>query len=249
MNNCPKCGNVANVIDTYSKVEVSCKCGFFSMKKKPLWQAQEPILFSNATLPKRDLNGVMIKQRFGFEPSSVWYVVKDKTVCSLIDDNNYDIRMKRSDDMQFSEFNPVVAEQIIKFWSNEGDLIIDPFSGRATRGFVARMLKRDYVGYDISPSTVKWVTEQLERTKCESLSNFIAVRQNNNDITTSVRVDYTNRMSCASIPVGSLAIDESGELDLPSGVQGQKSDTSRIRIPLDFEDPDDFYKIIIHERK
>ena len=41
----------------------------------------------------------------------------------------------------FSEFNPLISENIINFWSDENDTILDPFAGR-TRGYVAGLKHR-----------------------------------------------------------------------------------------------------------
>ena len=66
----------------------------------------------------------------------------------------------------FSEFNPLVAENIINFWSDENDTILDPFAGR-TRGYVAGLKHRHYIGFEISPiahaSTLKVIEEGKDK--------------------------------------------------------------------------------------
>jgi len=46
-----------------------------------------------------------------------------------------------------------LAEFAYNKWSDNNDLIIDPFSGRSTRALIALYLGRKYEGYEISPST------------------------------------------------------------------------------------------------
>ena len=47
-----------------------------------------------------------------------------------------------------------LLERIIKVSSNEGDLVVDPFSGSGTTCCAAAKLKRDYLGIDISDDYV-----------------------------------------------------------------------------------------------
>ena len=49
----------------------------------------------------------------------------------------------------------VLLERIIKASSNEGDLILDPFSGTFTTSYVAQKLKRNCIGIEIAPEYVK----------------------------------------------------------------------------------------------
>ena len=53
-----------------------------------------------------------------------------------------------------SVFNPVVCELMYRWFSKEDDLVFDPFAGGYTRGIVATMLKREYVGIDLRQEQV-----------------------------------------------------------------------------------------------
>jgi len=53
--------------------------------------------------------------------------------------------------------------RIIRICSNENDIVLDPFSGSATTLAVSKKLKRQFVGFDLSPQYVKQGTERLER--------------------------------------------------------------------------------------
>jgi DNA modification methylase len=54
-----------------------------------------------------------------------------------------------------SEFHSGVAENIIRYWSMKGSVVVDPFAGRVTRAIVTTKLEREYFGYEITPNTYK----------------------------------------------------------------------------------------------
>lgn len=69
-----------------------------------------------------------------------------------------------------------LLERIIKASSNEGDLVLDPFCGTFTTGFVAKENKRDFIGIEIQEDyykiglrrlgiTAEYRGESLEREK------------------------------------------------------------------------------------
>lgn len=49
-----------------------------------------------------------------------------------------------------AQFPEQLAEDHIISWSNEGDLVFDPFSGAGTTAFMAKQLRRKYIGSEIS---------------------------------------------------------------------------------------------------
>lgn len=68
-----------------------------------------------------------------------------------------------------SDFHPAVFPQSlvrdhILSWSNEGDLVLDPFMGSGTTAKVARALKRNYIGFDISQEYVDKANKRMHDT-------------------------------------------------------------------------------------
>lgn len=63
-------------------------------------------------------------------------------------------------------FPESLAQDHIKTWSNEGDLILDPFCGSGTTCKMAKLLSRNYIGIDISE-------EYLEIAKRRVAQNVI----------------------------------------------------------------------------
>lgn len=53
-----------------------------------------------------------------------------------------------------SEFDPYLAELMYRWFSREGDTILDPFAGGCVRGIVASVLGRDYEGIDLNVEQV-----------------------------------------------------------------------------------------------
>lgn len=69
-----------------------------------------------------------------------------------------------------SSFHPAVFPEIlvrdhIKSWSNEGDVVLDPFMGSGTTAKVAMALGRKYIGFEISQEYVDLANKRLQETK------------------------------------------------------------------------------------
>lgn len=55
-----------------------------------------------------------------------------------------------------------LLDRIIRSSSNEGDLILDPFSGSATTGVVSTRLQRKFVGFELESSYLDLAIQRLE---------------------------------------------------------------------------------------
>lgn len=55
-----------------------------------------------------------------------------------------------------------LAKDHIKSWSNEGDLVLDPFMGSGTTGLAALELNRRFIGFEISEKYCKIANERTE---------------------------------------------------------------------------------------
>ena len=62
----------------------------------------------------------------------------------------------------------LVLDQI-KTWSNEGDLIYDPFMGSGTTAKIAHILNRKWIGSEISPEYAKFANERLKEYTKDNL--------------------------------------------------------------------------------
>lgn len=56
-----------------------------------------------------------------------------------------------------------LAKDHITSWSNEGDVVLDPFLGSGTTAKAAKDLNRDYIGIEINPDYCKIAEERLRQ--------------------------------------------------------------------------------------
>jgi hypothetical protein len=54
-----------------------------------------------------------------------------------------------------SVFDPVLCESVYRWFSAPGSRILDPFAGGSVRGIIAGLMRREYVGVDLSSSQVE----------------------------------------------------------------------------------------------
>jgi DNA modification methylase len=55
-----------------------------------------------------------------------------------------------------------VIRRGIRLWSNEGDVVLSPFAGIGSEGYVALQMKRQFVGVELKPSYFKQAVENLK---------------------------------------------------------------------------------------
>ena len=55
-----------------------------------------------------------------------------------------------------------LARDLIISWSNENDLVLDPFSGVGTTCLAAKQLNRKFIGIEISKQYCKWASLRLQ---------------------------------------------------------------------------------------
>lgn len=65
-----------------------------------------------------------------------------------------------------STFDPFLCEILVRWFSRDTDVILDPFAGGHVRGAVSAILGRDYVGVDLNPMQVEANRENWDKI-CE----------------------------------------------------------------------------------
>jgi len=60
-----------------------------------------------------------------------------------------------------------LIERIVKASSNEGDLVLDPFSGVGTTFVVCKNLKRNFIGFEINPDYIEIAKKRVQQVDLE----------------------------------------------------------------------------------
>jgi DNA modification methylase len=116
------------------------------------------------------------KRKFGDIPKSIMKFRKSRDLMNLIDNDELGIGTPDSlvftkrgsgvfkdSPLRYSIYNPDQASFILQYYTEEGDLILDPFMGRATRPAVTLFHGRRYIGFDTCQATVDANKDLLER--------------------------------------------------------------------------------------
>lgn len=107
-----------------------------------------------------------MKEKYGYLPTSVWHLKKGSELRQRVGEMHGALKPRRSKDAKYlpglrhSSFNPDLAKRILEYWSNEGDVIVDPFAGHSTRMLVTAMHKRIYIGYEVGREAYQSLEEQ-----------------------------------------------------------------------------------------
>ena len=80
---------------------------------------------------------------------------------------NYFISSVVQGDGSQKPFPEELARKCIDIWSNEGDIVLDPFSGSGTVGSVALKMNRRYIGIDINKNNIDYQESKFK--ECELL--------------------------------------------------------------------------------
>jgi hypothetical protein len=98
--------------------------------------------------------------------SNLWLFRKAKMIPPFTDSigSSSPAEAKREGVEYFSEFNPLVSQNITNYWADENDVMLDPFAGR-TRGVVSGLTHRKYFGFEISPTVYNAVIKVIESGK------------------------------------------------------------------------------------
>ena len=62
-------------------------------------------------------------------------------------------------------FIPQIPNQLIRRYTNENDIILEPFMGSGTTLFECEQLNRKYIGFDINPDMLEYVNNSMSNEK------------------------------------------------------------------------------------
>jgi len=129
-------------------------------------------------LSEEEKEEIFFKKYFGGIPTSVMQFDKSPELMDFIDDTdsagivNGGIAQARgggyAKNMRYSIYNPTQAEFILKYYTEEGWDILDPFAGRGTRSLMSLRLGRNYYGIDVCLGTVQ---DNIRKIKEKNFGN------------------------------------------------------------------------------
>lgn len=64
-------------------------------------------------------------------------------------------------------FVPQIPSDVIRRFTQEDDIVVEPFMGSGTTLFECERLKRRYVGFDINESIVDYVNTRMQQSSCD----------------------------------------------------------------------------------
>jgi DNA modification methylase len=124
-------------------------------------------------------------------------------------DAYYGLKSKGS----ISTFDPFLTEILIKWFSNPGMTIFDPFAGGIVRGAVAGILGRNYLGYDINEAQVECNVHNWKLRKDKYTANYGDVTWLNKDsYNMDMKEQFDMMLTCP--PYYNLEIYTDNENDL-----------------------------------
>jgi len=122
---------------------------------------------------------IFFKKYFGGIPTSVMQFDKSPELMDFIEDTasmgivNGGTAQARgggyAKNLRYSIYNPTQAEFILKYYTEEGWDILDPFAGRGTRSLMSLRLGRNYYGIDVCLGTVSENIRKIEEKKFKNI--------------------------------------------------------------------------------
>jgi DNA modification methylase len=130
-------------------------------------------------LTEEEQEEIFFKKYFGGIPTSVMQFDKSPELMDFIDDAasmgivNGGTATARgggyAKNLRYSIYNPTQAEFILKYYTEEGWDILDPFAGRGTRSLMSLRLGRNYYGIDVCLGTVSENIRKIEEKKFKNI--------------------------------------------------------------------------------
>lgn len=107
------------------------------------------LIFSKGNEKRSDLGDPKIsKQEFQKWTNSIW---------------NFQDEELKEGEIQ-GDFDFEVLTRLIKLFSKQGDIVLDPFIAKGATAIVCQNLRRNWIGYDISKEKCKVIQDRLKRS-------------------------------------------------------------------------------------
>ena len=154
---------------------VACRKYLSPRNEKVLWYIKnaknytfnlDPIRDPNVKYPNQKKNGKLRCNPLGKNPSDVWQIAK------VTSGKNRASKERMPHPAQFPE---ALIEKTILGFTNENDLILDPFMGSGTTARVAMLNNRKSIGFELNTEYCKTIEMRLEITRKEIAAQKMAL--------------------------------------------------------------------------
>lgn len=87
--------------------------------------------------------------------SPIWWTIQQTKVL------NASVARTEEDEKHICPFQLDVVERAIRMWSNPGDVVLDPFNGIGSTGYIALQHGRRYIGFELKREYYEWAIRFL----------------------------------------------------------------------------------------
>ena len=94
----------------------------------------------------------------------IWYAIRESNVLRSYRDARED-----EDEKHICPLQLETIERCVRLWSNPGELILSPFAGIGSEGYVSRRFGRKFVGIELKESYWRQAVENLKQADAEGL--------------------------------------------------------------------------------
>jgi DNA modification methylase len=100
----------------------------------------------------------------------IWYGIRESDTLNTAE------AREQQDERHICPLQLGTIERCIRLWSNKGDLVLDPFAGIGSTGYVATKLGRRFTGCELKPAYWRAACHNLERAVHEAEQpNFLSL--------------------------------------------------------------------------
>jgi len=89
-----------------------------------------------------------------------------------VDDNVWKFAIAQNHSPNPAVYPLELPKRHILSWTNEGDIILDPFIGSGTTAFAAMELGRNFLGFEMNEEYFNWANEKIEEFSQKSAKSF-----------------------------------------------------------------------------
>ena len=120
-----------------------------------------PLLSKNRLAPSTELIWVASKtKKYYFDYEMAKAINGGKQMRNL-----WEINAQRHLTEHPTEKPEILLERILLLGSQQGDTVLDPFLGSGTTGVVAKRLKRNFIGFELSPTYFEIAKNRIDQVK------------------------------------------------------------------------------------